>query len=178
MCEISAPLPLTKTQTSPCSPRSWSGVVYFSGKHSSGSNSTIRIFGERNKTLHRHMENCITEAHGVGGLEVVKPARESASGRSKRGASLKNLSRRTARSPLRVGSWSEISFPLSNFSVGAFEFRAQGFNVPFARQGPRIPLPSSTFYGTLKRAAAPYPALNDISLCLSRTNPFRKRRTL
>ena len=155
MCGISTPLLLSKTQRSHWPPRSWSVVIYFLCKYSLGSNSTIRIFGEGNKTLHRHEENCNTEVHGGGELQLVKPAREPASSRSEPGASLKNLPRRLARSPLRVGSWSEVSFPPRNLPVDAFEFRAQGFSISLARQGTRFPLPSSTFYGTLKRVLRP-----------------------
>ena len=155
MCGISSPLPLSKTQRSHWPPRSWSVVIYFLCKHLPGSNSTIRIFGEGNKTLHRHEENCNTEVHGGGDLQLVKPARKPASSRSEPGASPKNLPRRLACSPLRVGSWSEISFPPRNLPVDAFEFRAQGFSISLARQGTRFPLPSSTFYGTLKRALRP-----------------------
>ena len=102
----------------------------------------------------------------------MQPAHKPVSSSSKPGASPKNLSRRLARLPLRVGSWPEISFPPRNLPVGAFDFRAQGFSISLARQVPRFPLPLPTFYGTLDRAAAPYQASHTFSSASRVPSPF------
>ena len=77
----------------------------------------------------RTMANSNTEGHNDGGLELVKPARESAFSRPKPCASLINAPwilpvRRSLLAPRRKKRWSEISFSVRNFPVHAFGSRA------------------------------------------------------
>ena len=93
----------------------------------------------------RNKENCHIEVHGGEGLELVKPAREPAFSRSKSCASLKNapgiLSVRRSLLALigRNRPCSEISLPLRNLPVRAFDSRAQGFSTLLARRRSSCP---------------------------------------
>ena len=75
----------------------------------------------------------------------MKPARTPASSRPKPYASVKNapiiLSVRRSLLALveRKQRWSEVSFPLKNLLVRAFDFRAQRFCSPLARQRSSCP---------------------------------------
>ena len=119
-----------------------------------------------------------SEVHGGGGLELMKPAREPASSRSKPSASLGNAPRIL---PVRrfllalVGKnipWSEISLSLRNLPVRAFDSRAQGFSAPLAPRRSSCPPPSPNLVRThpIERCQA----LRDRGPCLSRATTSRR----
>ena len=80
-------------------------------------------------TSYKNKENWNTEVHGGGGLELVKPACESASSRPKPCASLKK--------------------PHESCPFAAPCARAQGFSPPLARQRSNCPPPSPNLVRTL-----------------------------
>ena len=60
-----------------------------SGKNNPPTSFDQQIQVSQGHTLYKKRENCNTEAHGGGGLELVKPVREPASSRPKVCASMK-----------------------------------------------------------------------------------------
>ena len=99
-------------------------------------------------TACKNKENYNTEVNGGGGLELVKVAREPASSRPKPCTFLKNaqescpLAAACGPSEEENRPWSEISFPLRNLPVRAFDSRAQKFSTPLTRRRLSSPPPS------------------------------------
>ena len=88
-----------------------------------------------------------------GGLELMKPAREPASSRSKPCASLKNSHESClfAAPPCRPSQeekrpWSHISFSLRNLPGRTLDSRAQGFSNPLSHRQSSCPFTESGAY--------------------------------
>ena len=119
-------------------------------------------------------------AHGGGGLELVKLAREPASSRLNPCASLKKPHEScpfVAPCGLR---WKKINrgqrsafSPLRNLLVRAFDSRAQGFSPPLARQRSSCPPPSPNLVPTHPTEHY-YQTLRDSAPCLSRAATLPK----
>ena len=100
----------------------------------------VQVFQSRTSCISK--ENCNTQVHGCGGLDLVKPARESASSRPKPCASLNNA---LPILPVRRSLLALVGrkhFSLRNLLVRAFDSRAQRFSPPLARRRSNCPPPS------------------------------------
>ena len=140
----------------------------------------------RGLTSCKDKESCSTEVHGSGGLDLLKPACDPASG------SPRNL----ARSPLLVGPHRNKTDPKKPPPSRVLDSRGQGFSTLLAPQrsgcsllSPNLVLTrpkSRACHGTLARAAAPYQAFHDIDIssdmnsarCLSRATTSRRTPNL
>ena len=97
---------------------------------------------------YKNKENCNTEIHGGGGLELVKPARKQASSRPKPCASLKKpheccpFAAPCGPRRKKNDGGQTSAFPSKTSRFHAFDSRAQGFSPPLARQRSSCPPPS------------------------------------